>query len=340
MKAIDGDLDEQFDGGVMGDNTYFVADMHDLIIPNESARRIIANTENKIPTDNELVALYENCVDPLISAINDVTCLRKPNEFSTVISLGDMVANRINFGEGTERSIVGKLAKKAREKNVPQHEYLLAHIDENREALQEYAHRNNMWVRLRFEALQELLGKETSITFVHMNGNADVFSSLVGKAVLPDEKSPMEIFEESSAVERYYKELPGALVVSDSCGKDSFYLSIPQALDFNKSIDFLYKLIGFFEVYTRATEGSLAKINRDDVCLLIHEALKPDLCAKEQNVEGLETYVLASTIFSPKYIVHGHTHNARFIKYNFMGAYVTQIPPNELATSDEIFRCF
>lgn len=336
MKTIDNDFETQAKC-IFPKSILFVADMHELINPNESARKILANAEKKGPSDTELIALYENSEDPLITAVEDAN---KNNIDGIIISLGDMVANRVNFGEGTERSIVGKLAKKARESGIKQHEYILQNIEANKQEIQEYAHRNNLWTKMRFQKLDQLLNPK--IHFVHLNGNADVISSLVSMAVLPGEKSPLQIFEESSAITRYYKEMPGALILAhyydgihETFG-GSMCVLIPQALDFSKSLEHLLKMEEHFnkrKLYD--LPGKANPIEIEGSVLLIHEALKPDICAKDQAVEGMEVYKQAINYWSPSYVIHGHTHNPEFVEYEFEGTKVIQIPPNIAARLDK-----
>ena len=146
------------------DKTYFVADMHELINPQPIARKLYDAMSNRSLSDAELKAIYDHSEDPLVVAVETAIQSRRRNpnflkhkgdkEHVLLFSLGDMVANRVNYGGGTERSIVGKLAKKARELGVPQHIYLMDHIEENKLELQEFAHRNNVENRPREKKLE------------------------------------------------------------------------------------------------------------------------------------------------------------------------------------------
>ncbi len=362
MKPIDNDFKRQFTAIFFGSISY-VADMHELRNPNDSARRINDAMQQRSVSDADLIALYENCEDPLVTAIQSASRLKEPfNDNNVVISLGDMVANRIDFGEGTDKSIVGKMAKKARELGVSQHVYIADNIEANRKELQEYAHRNNLWTALRFKALDDLLSRNVSLTFAHMNGNADVMSSFVSERVLPGETTPMQTFEASTSIRRYFEKTPGILLLVsryfDSCGDldddsntvELAKILIPQSLEFDKMgaaleqlneryLDFLKDPRRFTYEYYRGKIKGESKNNFECTYhpdLLIHEALRPDLCAKAQSVEGMAVYEKALQLWPVEEIIHGHTHNPQFVKYQHLGKQVTQVPPNVLAQWSDI----
>lgn len=354
MKTIDNDFEKMFTAVFFGSISY-VADMHELRNPNESARRLNDAMQQRSVSDADLTALYENCEDPLVTAIQSASRLKEPfNDNNVVISLGDMVANRIDFGEGTDKSIVGKMAKKARELGVPQHVYIADNIEANRQELQEYAHRNNLWTALRFKTLDDLLSRNVSLTFAHMNGNADVMSSFVSERVLPEERTPMQTFEASTAVKRYYKEKPGMLIIhygfDDDIMDAKAYQSIlvPQSLDFSSMLVPLRELEPTFKGYIAGvgcvkiedpdelTESGIYFSNFGGTQLLIHEALRPDLCAKAQSVEGMAVYEEALRIWNVKRVVHGHTHNPELVKYQHGSSTVYQIPPNKRISEERL----
>lgn len=370
MKPIDYDFEKQ-KLDLQPYKTFFVADMHELINPQPTARRLYDAMKQRSLSDTELKAIYHNSEDPLVTAVKKALTLSLWNQYRMVqngtgiedgllFSLGDMVANRVNLGEGTERSIVGKLAKKARELGVSQHVYLMEHVEQHREELQEFAHRNNLWTKLRFDTLDELLKGKDEFTFAHLNGNADVFSSLIGETVLPDEMSPVQIYEHSTAIKRYHKSEPGFLLdlyfyASDpdlsSDGKTIAYILIPQVLDFTKKdnmVGYEFKHLfggGYqwsldncftskFSYLMHDREDGRAKIT--DFRLLIHEALDPKVCEKDQNVEGIDVYNEFMSKFPIGMVVHGHTHNPNLVKYDYDGSKVTQVSPNKLVDWDEI----
>ncbi|TKJ17056.1 hypothetical protein CEE44_00790 [Candidatus Woesearchaeota archaeon B3_Woes] len=338
------------------DNIFFVADMHELTKPNADAKRIWENMQKRSPTNRDLKALYENSVDPLVSIIEDYA--NNPFEnwsignserifAASVVSLGDMVANRINFGEGTEKSVIGKMAKKARELGVPQHEYIADNFHEQLAEVEDWAYRNSFWTEMRFEALKHLLGDKLSLSsFIHINGNADAISSFVTRDLLnADFKSPNEIYIDLKNQNNFQGEIyidePGIIRFEkvrwcrdapdpdfdedfdfklvkdmDSYGVD-IALAIPYTLNWNKQLGHLDKIKLSSEEDIRSS------------MLLIHEPLDYSVFNRKENVEGMATYKKAISLMpEDTKIIHGHTHAQDIVEYGFNGNKVYQIPPN------------
>lgn len=361
MKKIDGNFDEQ-KKIVLASRLFYIADMHELTNPNNSARRLQDNIRERSPADAELIALYENCEDPLVEAFRQVISARD-EEGKFVLSLGDLVANRIDFGGGTEKSIVGKFAKKARELGVAQHEYILEQVEAHKPELQEYAHRNNLWTALRFQALDNLLADANArnITFAHLNGNADVLASLVSEAVLPSERAPTTVYNNSRGLHRYFEALPGFIPLAGKYCEDCEYhhgtlaVIVPYTIKFGESVKHLDSLKSHLNGFD---EGSLKKgylMQRkedlrqdveeypDIVCLhgawlFIHEPMNPEQFAKKERVEGMEAYKAALSQWPISYILHGHTHDTSIVRYKFNDKYDTiQVPPSRVVRGSEIF---
>jgi hypothetical protein len=316
----------------MKTNIRFVADMHELVNPNKDAVKLWKELNGKMPNDRQLKELYYNSEDPLakifFEARRDTYSLRTP---TYIISVGDMIVNRINFGEGTEKSIAGKLGKKAREQGIPQHIYIAENYKDHLKEIEEWAYRNSSWTEMRFKEIAEI-SKDKKVYFNHLNGNADALSSFVARELLnADFKSPNEIianyFENNEGV--YATDMPKNLfkVVN---GKMLMNVMIPQTFEWKQQIMELSKLPSrsFYEKKGDIVQG----------ILMIHEPLSYDPFSKNENIEGMDAYKTAlNKMPNNTIVIHGHTH-APFTKYQFEGHNVYQIPQNTAIKLEEILK--
>ncbi|MFH1770858.1 MAG: hypothetical protein ABH828_04860 [archaeon] len=352
-------------------NPVFVADMHELVEPNKEARAIWNNLNGKMPSDKELSSVYNNSVDPLIEIIKN----NKPMSYTPhplyaekkyptyVVSLGDMVVNRVNFGTGTEKSIIGKLGKKAREIGVPQHEFIADNYKEHLGEIEDWAYRNSFWTEKRFNRIKGIANLCKFPVFIHLNGNADTLSSYVTREILnADFKSPNEIFEDYFRWEGkmvFAKDKPKIISFDNNiCQSGKFRLTSPDFDMDDEPDDLEYKWSGGYSIgkeeypsvvndvdlqtvliphtlewktQTAEVEKLLkeSKLKPRNSMLLIHEPLSYEPFTKSQNIEGIEAYRRALNLMPPEtVVVHGHTHAKDLVKYEFEGHRVYQVPPN------------
>lgn len=308
--------------------------MHELVNPNEDAVKLWKELNGNMPNDRQLRELYFNSEDPLVEifsdASQDVIISENPNY---IISVGDMIVNRINFGGGTEKSIAGKLGKKAREKGIPQHIYIAENYKEHLKEVEEWAYRNSFWTDMRFREIGKIAsGDDKKLFFHHLNGNADALSSFVARELLnADFKSPNEIFanyfENNDGV--YATDLP-KIGFQDTNGKMLMNIMIPQTFEWQQQKSELSRLPtrSFYENEGGNVQG----------VLMIHEPLSYEPFSRNEQIEGMEAYKLAlSKMPANTIVIHGHTH-APFTKYQFKGHDVYQIPQNTAIKLEEILK--
>lgn len=308
-------------------NVVFVADMHELVEPNAEARRIWANIQNRSPTDKEFTDLYNNSIDPLVDVINGSLYPKDVLDYGSrryFLSLGDMIANRINFGEGTERSVVGKMGKEAREKNIPQHEYIAENYTKKLGEIEDWAYRNSFWTKMRFEKVEETkcFDEVPRMIMGHLNGNADTISSFITRELLnADFPSPNEIYEKYISEGHFYKDKPCAIKFFNPTNEKDYYLTlvVPYTLKWDEQLKELGKM-----------KDTLKDKNPSSSALLIHESPLPEMFGKKENVEGMQAYKKALEIMpEDAIIIHAHTHKRELVEYDFNGYKTFQVPPNE-----------
>lgn len=337
-------------------NIVLVADMHELVEPNKEARAILENLNGRTPSYRELEDVYNNSVDPLVKIVESNKSPLNVISPSYIVSLGDMVVNRVNFGTGTEKSIIGKLGKKARELNIPQHEYIADNFKEHLGEIEEWAYRNSFWTEKRFQKIAGISSSCKFPVFIHLNGNADTLSSYVTREILnANFKSPNEIFENYFRWETdklFTKDKPKMISFDEKSLTSEGWCIEPPDMDFD-SDEIDYKWVKHdsselrniqsdlqalliphtleWDAQTVEVEGLLkeSKLTPGETMLLIHEPLSYDPFTKTQNIEGMETYKKALSLMpEDTVVVHGHTHAKNLVKYKFEGHTVYQVPPN------------